>query len=128
MKNAKRKPSSRAQVEGTQNVKRIDIEHVAKLANLELTKVEKKKFEKQLTQILDYVKKLSAVDTKNVKPLAHAAGLKNVWREDNQTIPSLTSEEVLSNAKNTHNNFFKVKAIFDDASALAQHHSESTEE
>ena len=103
-KNAKRK---------TQNVKRIDIEHVAKLANLELTQVEKKKFEKQLSQILAYVEKLSEVDTRNTKPLAHAAGLKNTWRTDSETIPSLTPEEVLSNAKNAHNNFFKVKAIFD---------------
>lgn len=91
----------------------IDIDHVAKLANLELTKDEKEKFAGQLSQILEYAKKLSRVDTKKVSPLAHAAGLVNSWRED-ETIPSLTSQEVLENAKQTHQDFFKVKAIFDE--------------
>lgn len=93
---------------------KIDINHIVKLANLKLTKAEKQKFEKQLSQILSYVEKLSELDTKNVSSLAHAAGLKNVWREDNKTIPSLPVEEVLKNAKQIHNNFFKVKAIFNE--------------
>jgi len=91
---------------------KIDIDYVTKLANLELTPKEIKKFSKQLPQILEYVGKLSEVDTKNVSPLAHAAGLKNVWRKD-EVIPSLTPQEALANAKETHNDLFKVKAIFD---------------
>jgi aspartyl-tRNA(Asn)/glutamyl-tRNA(Gln) amidotransferase subunit C len=92
---------------------KIDIDHVTKLANLELTPKEIKKFSKQLPKILEYVEKLSQVDTKNVKPLAHAAGLTNVWKED-EAIPSLTSQEALSNTKKTHNDLFRVKAIFDE--------------
>lgn len=91
---------------------KIDIDHVAKLANLELTKTEKKKFAEQLSQILDYFEKLSEVDTKKVQPLAHAAGLTNVARVD-ETIPSLESSQALKNAKSTYQDFFKVKAIFD---------------
>ncbi len=92
---------------------KIDIEHVAKLANLKLTPKEKKKFAEQLSQILDYVEKLSEVDTKKIQPLAHARGLVNVARVD-ETIPSLEPAEALSNSKKTHQDFFKVKAIFDE--------------
>lgn len=92
---------------------KIDINHVAKLANLELTATEKKKFAAQLSEILDYIEKLSEVNIKKVKPLAHAAGLTNVWRED-VAIPSLSTEDVLKNAKQRHEDFFKVKAIFDE--------------
>lgn len=92
--------------------KKIDIEHVAKLANLKLTETEKKKFAGQLSQILDYFEKLSEVDTKKVQPLAYAAGLTNVARVD-ETIPSLESSQALKNAKSTYQDFFKVKAIFD---------------
>jgi len=90
----------------------IDLDNIAKLANLQLTEEEKKKFNDHLPKILEYVGKLSAVETRNVKPLAHASGLRNVWRED-ETISSLMPEEALANAKEVHNDFFKVKAIFD---------------
>jgi len=90
----------------------IDIRHVAKLAGLELASSETKKYSMQLPKILRYFKQLSKVDTEDVMPLVHAIGLKNVWRED-KTIPSFTSQEALSNAQEIHNDFFKIKAIFD---------------
>jgi len=42
----------------------IDINHVAKLANLPLNSSEKEKFEKQLSETLTYVGKLSEINTK----------------------------------------------------------------
>ena len=110
---------------------KIDVSHVAKLANLPLKPGEEKKFEKQLSEILSYVEKLKEVDTKNVEITSQVTGLENVTRED-QTSPSLTQEETLSNtplrasfaevatkaeqgsegqAKSQHNGLFKVKAI-----------------
>lgn len=89
---------------------KINVPHVAKLANLPLTPVEEKKFEKQLSEILSYVEKLKEVDTKNVEPTSQVTGLENVTRED-KTIPSLSQEEALSNTKSQHNGLFKVKAI-----------------
>ena len=44
---------------------KINVVHVAKLANLPLKKEEEKKFEKQLSEILNYFEKLKEVDTKN---------------------------------------------------------------
>ena len=89
---------------------KIDVVHVAKLANLPLKPAEEKKFEKQLSDILSYVEKLREVDTKNVETTSQVTGLENVTREDNAT-PSLTQEEALSNTKSQHNGLFKVKAI-----------------
>lgn len=91
---------------------KIDVSHVAKLANLPLSDKEKKKFEKQLSETLDYVNQLSEIDTKNVEPTSQVTGLENITRDDIVT-PSLPQEEVLKNAKSKHNGFFKVKAILE---------------
>lgn len=89
----------------------INTLHVAKLASLPRKKEDAEKFQKQLAAILDYIKKLDEVDTKNIDPTSQVTGLENVMREDNPN-PSLSQEEVLKNVKSRHNGFFKVKAIF----------------
>ncbi len=93
---------------------KIDVKHVAKLANLTLTPEEESKFELQLSNILTYVEKLKEVDTKNVEQTAQVTGLENVKREDTNAQVSLSQEEALSGTKNKHNGFFKVKAIFEE--------------
>lgn len=92
---------------------KIDVKHVAKLANLPLKKDEERKFEKQLFDILNYVEKLKEVDTKNVETTSQVTGLENITRDD-KTKPSLTQKEALSNVKSVHNGFIKVKAILDN--------------
>lgn len=92
---------------------KINVPHVAKLANLSLHHKEIEKFEKQLSEILNYIEKLKEVDTKNVETTSQATGLENITREDNAT-PSLTQSEALVNAKNQHNGFIKVKVILDN--------------
>lgn len=89
---------------------KIDVKHVAKLANLKLKTKNLKMFEKQLNEIVAYVEKLNEVDTKNVEITSQVTGLENVTRED-ITAPSLTQEEVLSGTKSKHNGLFKVGAI-----------------
>jgi len=92
---------------------KIDVTHVAKLANLPLKPKEKEKFEKQLTEILSYVEKLNSIDTRNVESTSQVTGLENITRED-ETSPSLSQEEALSNTKSQHNGLFKVKAILEE--------------
>lgn len=91
---------------------KIDVLHVAKLANLPLKPEEKEKFGKQLSEILSYVEKLKEVDTKNIEITSQVTGLENVTRED-EAEPSLTQEEALSNTKSQNNGMFKVKAILE---------------
>ena len=92
---------------------KINVLHIAKLANLPLKENETKKFEKQLSEVIDYVKKLDEVDTKNVKETSQVTGLENITRKDT-TFPSLTQQEALSNAKQTKNGMYQVKGIFEE--------------
>ncbi len=91
---------------------KINVYHVAELANLPLKKNEIEKFDRQLSDILSYVEKLRKVDTKNVETTSQVTGLENVTRED-ETSPSLSQEDALSNTKSQHNGLFKVPAILE---------------
>ena len=92
---------------------KIDIEYVTKLANLPLSDSEKKIFEKQLADILDYFSQLSEVKTESIEPIDHITGLVNIQRED-QATPSITQKDALANAPKTNNGFFEVDAIFEE--------------
>lgn len=92
---------------------KIDVKHVAELANLSITGEETEKFEKQLSEVLDYIKKLDEVDVTGVEPTSQVTGLENISRPD-ESHPSLTQQEALSNAKAQHNGLFVVKGIFED--------------
>ncbi len=87
------------------------LEHISRLALLNLSEDEKDKFAKQLSDILGYFKKLNNLNTDNVKPMTHPIeGLKNVFRDD---IPkkSLSNEEALKNAKHVLDGYFKAPRI-----------------
>ena len=87
-----------------------DVEHVAKLARLELTEEEKEKFTGQLGAVLEYVNQMNEVDTSNVEPMAHAIDFSNVMRED-KVYYEQTKEELMSNAPCEENGFFRVPKI-----------------
>ena len=90
------------------------LEHISKLALLDLSEEEKNKLAQELGDILSYFKKLDTLDTSNVKPMTHPIeGLKNVFRED---IPwkSLTNKEALINAKHTKDGYFKAGKVIKD--------------
>lgn len=93
---------------------KIDIKHVAKLANLNITHDEEIRFEKQLSEILDYFKNLNEADTENVMPTTQSTGLVNAEREDSDVMLSLTQKEALKNARSQYNGLFKVKAILEE--------------
>ena len=59
-----------------------DVAHIAKLARLGLSELEKKKYSKDLSGILDYMKKLNMADTKDVRPTSQVAGQVNIFRKD----------------------------------------------
>jgi len=92
---------------------KLDIKHIARLANLPINPQEEKKLENQLNETLNYIEILQQVDTEKVQPTAHVTGLENVTREDNSA-PSLTQKQALSNAKKVTDGFFEVEAILDN--------------
>ncbi len=91
---------------------KINVSHVAKLANLPISPSEKEKFGKQLEETVEYIKGLDEVDTKNIEPTNHVTGLENVTRED-VAKPSLSQDDAISNTKSKYNGFFKVKAVLE---------------
>lgn len=94
------------------NLVKINILQIANLANIKIKKEETEKLQQQLNKILDYIEKLNKLDTKNIKETSQVTGLENIERKDTIT-PSLSQKDALSNAKDTKNNFFSVKAIFE---------------
>ena len=93
-------------------IKKSQVRHVAKLANLSLSEKEVKMFQKQLSDILEYVDQLDELDTENVKPTSQVTGLENVFRED-KVKPSLTQAQALSGTKRKKNGYFEVKSVFE---------------
>lgn len=92
-----------------------DIKHLAQLANLDLSDKELKSLSPQFSSILDLVSKIKKLNTTNIAETSQVTGQENVFREDEvDSERILTQEEALSNAKNKHNGYFVVDAIFDE--------------
>ena len=87
-----------------------DVEHVAKLSRLALSEEEKEKFAPQLNAVLEYVNELNEVDTTGVEPMAHSIKISNVMRDD-IVKQEFTREEMLQNAPEEEDGFFKVPKI-----------------
>ena len=87
-----------------------DVEHVARLARLNLTEEEKVKFSKQLGDILKYMEQLNEVDTTGVEPMNHPIDFSNVMREDVARY-DCSREELMANAPEVEQDFFKVPKI-----------------
>lgn len=88
----------------------INVRHIATLANLTLSEDEVVKFERQLTETLQYIAQLQKVDTSKIIPTNQVTGLTNIFRED-VVSPSLSQEDALKNVRNIKNGFIQVKGI-----------------
>ncbi|MBN3525384.1 Asp-tRNA(Asn)/Glu-tRNA(Gln) amidotransferase subunit GatC [Paenibacillus apiarius] len=89
-----------------------DVEHVAKLARLNLSDEEKERYTEQLNAILKYAEKLNELNTDDVSPTTHVLPIRNVMRED-EVRPSLPIEKVMANAPEEEDGQFKVPAVLD---------------
>ncbi len=87
-----------------------DVEHVAKLARLELSEEEKEMFTHQLGDVLSHVEMMNEVDTTGVEPMNHPIDFYNVTREDKKIYEN-TKEELMENAPDIEGDFFRVPKI-----------------
>jgi len=90
-----------------------EVEHVAKLARLELSEDEKNQFLEQLNKIIGYFNQLNEVNTEGIEPMAHSVPIVNVMREDIAVDANLR-EEILNNAPQEENGYFRVPKITED--------------
>ncbi len=91
-----------------------EIQHIAKLARLELTDSELKKYSGQLSAILNYIDQLKEVDVKGIEPTAQVTGLENILREDAvKNWDEKEIEEALADAPEKEEGFIKVKRVIE---------------
>ena len=88
----------------------IDIEHVAKLARLDLTEDERERLRAQLGMILEHAAKVGEVAAEDVPPTASPIPHENVFREDVPE-PSLPVDEAMRNAPDRDGDRFRVPRI-----------------
>jgi aspartyl-tRNA(Asn)/glutamyl-tRNA(Gln) amidotransferase subunit C len=91
---------------------REEVKRLALLTRLGLDEDEVERLREQLSDILENFEILQQVDTTDVPPTAHSIALENVLRED-EAGPSLPADQVLANAPNREEGFFKVRAVLE---------------
>lgn len=89
-----------------------EVEHIAKLARLELSEEQKELYREQLSAILDYISKLRELDTKDVPPTA-GGGLTQTTLRVDEAHPGLATDELLTNAPETEDKQFKIPPVFE---------------
>ncbi len=94
-------------------ITRDEVEHIAKLARLEITEAEKNAFSGQLSNILTYMEQLASVDTEGVEPTATVVEQTSVLRED-EVRPCLEVGKALANAPVQQDGFFVVPRILEE--------------
>jgi aspartyl-tRNA(Asn)/glutamyl-tRNA(Gln) amidotransferase subunit C len=95
-------------------ISREEVEHVARLARLELTDDEIELFRGQLSAVLERAERIQALDLEDVPPTAHPIDITNVWRED-VVRPFADVVAILENAPDREGNRFKVPQILEDS-------------
>jgi len=92
-----------------------DVRYVAELAHLELTPDEMRKFLPQLDSILQYMRKLNALDTAHVDAMAQVTypAEENPALRPDQTRKSFSQDEALGNAPEPGDGCFKVPRVIE---------------
>ena len=93
-------------------ITRVEVEHIAKLARLQLSADEQTRYQQDLCSILKYVDQLNELDTENVEPTAHPLPLHTVLREDDAA-PTYDPDTALQNAPARDGSFFTVPRVLD---------------
>ena len=92
-----------------------ELEHIAKLARITVADNDKERLKKDLSAVLDYVKKLDQADTSGVEPLYQTTGLVNATRSDEPRGEFPMSKKLekllLGQALDRKERFVKVKSI-----------------
>jgi aspartyl-tRNA(Asn)/glutamyl-tRNA(Gln) amidotransferase subunit C len=83
------------------------VDKLAELAKLEFDEEGKKEIAKDLNRIVEFVEKLSELDTTNVEPLIYLSEETNVMRDD-IVKQEFTQSEALKNAPLKDSDYIKV--------------------
>ncbi|MYA02615.1 MAG: Asp-tRNA(Asn)/Glu-tRNA(Gln) amidotransferase subunit GatC [Chloroflexi bacterium] len=90
------------------------VRHLASLVRIELTDSEVEEFRGELASILSHIDALSEIDTSGVPPTHNGADLINV-QDDDASIPAMQRNQVLANAPQREDEYFRVHAVLDQS-------------
>jgi len=90
-----------------------EVRRLAALAKVGLEEAEVARIATELQQIVGFVEQLGDVDTTGVPPTDQVTGLVDVWRPD-EVRSELSRDELLANAPEQQDGFFKVKRVLDN--------------
>ncbi len=90
-----------------------EVRHIAALCRIGLTDEEVEQMRDELTSLLGEVRVVQGVDTTGVEPTGHAVEVDSVMRDD-EARPSMTVEEVLSNAPVREGDYIRVQAVLEE--------------
>ena len=105
-----------------------DVDYVADLANLDLTEVERARMLRDLNSILEYIERLSKLDTGNIAPITQVSDRYGVdeSRQGTERFTYATREDIkeglrkslphdvaLNNAPDTDGTFFEVPKVIE---------------
>jgi aspartyl-tRNA(Asn)/glutamyl-tRNA(Gln) amidotransferase subunit C len=88
------------------------VEHIARLARLQLTGEQKERYRGQLSTILDHIAKLQELDTRRIPPTVSGSLSEMPLRPDKPR-PGLPTDALLANAPEIADEQFKVPPVFD---------------
>ncbi len=88
------------------------VDHIAHLARLEFIGEAKNAIRQDLSRIIQFMDKLSEIDTENVEPLIFMSDEVNVLRED-VAEETLTQAEALKNAPKKDSDYFRIPKVLD---------------
>ena len=94
-------------------IDREAVDHVARLARLDLSEEERQRMSEELTTILAHVERIQQLELDGVEPTSHTVPLANVLRPD-EVQPSLPQEVALANAPESEDGRFRVPRIVED--------------
>ena len=86
------------------------IEHIAKLARINVTEKQAEEYSQQLSKALDYFDQISKIDTQGIVPLVTPTEMEEFWRSD-EVVKDFTAEEMTQNAPMKNGNLFKVPPV-----------------
>jgi aspartyl-tRNA(Asn)/glutamyl-tRNA(Gln) amidotransferase subunit C len=94
-------------------IDRDAVDHVARLARIDLSEEERDRMCVELTQILEHAERIQALELDSVEPTVHALAVANVTRADDVR-PSLSQEEALAAAPEAEDGRFRVPRLIEE--------------
>lgn len=94
-------------------IDRSAVDHVARLARLDLSEEDRARMQVELSAILEHAERIQALDLDDLEPTSHPVPLTNMMRADEVT-PSLPQDEALANGPEVEDGRFRVPRIIED--------------